>query len=62
MAKKRGKISGGAIFEDVEALLLKAAKQLRTMAPPAHVVVTLNQIEADVERMRAQRKPKPALL
>jgi hypothetical protein len=39
MAKKRTRISDG---------------QLRTLAPPAHVLVTLDQIEADVTQRRAK--------
>jgi hypothetical protein len=47
-----------ATFEEVQAFLLKLTRQLRTLAPPAHVLVTLDQIEADV----AERRAKAALV
>jgi hypothetical protein len=58
MAKKRARIAEGATFEEVEALLLKVTRQLRTMAPPPHVAKNLDQIEAQVELMMARGEGK----
>jgi hypothetical protein len=54
MAKKPRRISDGATFEDVQALLLKITWQLRTMAPPPNVVKSLDQTEAQVELVIAR--------
>jgi hypothetical protein len=56
MSSKRARISDGAKFEDLQALLLKLTRQLRTMGPSGQVVCNLDQIEAEVEQLRARRK------
>ena len=56
MPTKRSRISDGATMEELQALLSKAARQLRTTTRPGHDVSIFNQIEAEVEQMRARRK------
>jgi hypothetical protein len=47
MAEKRG-ISEGASFEEVQALLLKCTRRLRTLMPAGADVSELDRIEAEV--------------
>ena len=54
MDKKRMRIAEGATFEEIQALLLKVTRQLRTMAPLPDVADTLDQIEARVELTMAR--------
>jgi hypothetical protein len=54
MCEKRGRISEGATIEEVQALLLRVTRQLRTMAPLPHVADNLDQIEARVELLLAR--------
>jgi hypothetical protein len=46
MAKKR-KISDGATFEDVQALLLKCTRQMRSLMPSGADLSSLDRIEAE---------------
>src|SRR5215469_17936070 len=56
MSSKRARISDGATLEELQALLMKAAKQLRSIAPPGDDVSILDQLEAEMEQMKARRK------
>ena len=47
MAKKR-KISDGATFEDVQALLLKCTRRLRALTPPGADLRDLDRMEAEI--------------
>jgi hypothetical protein len=48
MSKKRARISDGATFEEVQALLLKLTRQLRTLMPPGADVSRLDRIESEM--------------
>jgi hypothetical protein len=45
MGKKRRRISDGATFEEVQSLLLKCTRQLRTLMPPGADLRPLDRIE-----------------
>jgi hypothetical protein len=47
VAKKR-RISDGATYEDVQALLLKCTRHLRTLMPAGSDLSQLDRIEAEV--------------
>jgi hypothetical protein len=47
MAKRR-RISYGATFEELQALLLKTARQLRAMTPPGADLSDLDRAEAEL--------------
>jgi hypothetical protein len=48
MAKDRARISDGATFEEVQALLLKCTRQLRALMPDGADVSPLAQVEAEM--------------
>jgi len=54
MNRKRKLISEGATIEEVQALLLKVTRQLRTMAPPPDAEKNLDQTEAWLELIMAR--------
>jgi hypothetical protein len=48
MTEKRGRISDGATLEDIQALLLKCSRQLRSLMPAGADLSRLDHIEAEV--------------
>jgi len=59
MAKKRTRISDGATFEEVQALLLKTTRQLRALMPPGADLSRLNETEARTAYMRLLWQAQP---
>jgi hypothetical protein len=50
------RIADGATLGDLQALILKATQQMRTMGPPSHVMEQLDNIEAQVAEMKERGK------
>jgi hypothetical protein len=61
MTERRKRIAEGATVEELQRFLLKLTGQLRTLAPPAHVVKDLDQIEARVAEMKERGDAKAVL-
>jgi hypothetical protein len=61
MAKKR-RISDGATFGEVQALLLKCTRQLRALMPPGADLSHLDDIEARMAYLTLLRQAQPARL